>query len=82
LFANVNICSFLRASLGFNQQGRNEGARGRNYLCAESLWGRRNIVGAPKNINNVTRTFFNMYICFRTTSDSKMGAPILHRAPS
>jgi len=30
LFANVNICSFLHAALWFNQQGGNEGARGRN----------------------------------------------------
>jgi len=40
LFANVNICSFLHAALWFNQQGRNEGAMGRNYPGAESLWGR------------------------------------------
>jgi len=64
LFANVNICSFLHAALWFNQQGRNEGARGRNYPGAESLWGaeilrgRRMIVWTPKNPNNVTRTFF------------------------
>jgi len=31
VFANVNICSFLHAALWFNQQGRNEGPRGRNY---------------------------------------------------
>jgi len=40
LFANVNICSFSHAALWFNQQGRNEGARGRNYPGAKSLWGR------------------------------------------
>jgi len=65
LFANVNICSFLNAALWFNQQGRNEEARGRNYPSAESLWGaeilqgRQMIAVAPKNPNNVTRTFFN-----------------------
>jgi len=40
LFANVNICSFLHAALWFNQQGRKEGARGRNYPGIELLWGR------------------------------------------
>jgi len=65
LFANVDICSFLHAALWFNQQGCNEGARGRNYPGAESLWsaeilrGRRMIAGTPKNPNSVTRTFFN-----------------------
>jgi len=39
-FANLNICSFLRTALWFNQQGRNERARERNYPGAESLWGR------------------------------------------
>jgi len=59
LFANVNVCSVLDAALWFNQQGRNEGARGRNYPGAESLWGRWNTAGVPKNPNNVTGTFFN-----------------------
>jgi len=65
LFANVNICSFLHAALLFNQQGHNEGTKGHNYPGAESLRvaelrrGRRMIAGAPKNPNNVTRTFFN-----------------------
>jgi len=48
LFANVNMCSFLHAALWFNQQGRNEGARGRNYPGAESLWGRRVMAGHQK----------------------------------
>jgi len=39
--------------------GRNEGARGRNYPGAESLWEHWNIAGAPKNHSIVTRTFFN-----------------------
>ena len=59
VFANVNICSFLHVALWFNQQGRNKGARGRNYPGAESLWEHWNIAGAPKNPNNATRTFFN-----------------------
>ena len=86
LFANVNICSFLHAALWFHQQGRNEGARGRNYLGAQSLGGaeilqeRRVIAGTPKNPNNVTRTSVQ-YICFRKTSGSNMGAPNLHLAP-
>ena len=59
LFANVNVCSFSHAALWFNQQGRNAGARGRHYPGAESLWGRWNAAGKPKNPNNVTRTFFH-----------------------
>jgi len=39
LFANVYICSFLQAALRFNQLGRNEGARERDYPGAESHWG-------------------------------------------
>jgi len=59
LFANVNIYGFLHAALWFNQQGRNEGAMEAQLPGAESLWGRWNTAGAPKNPNNVTRTFFN-----------------------
>jgi len=40
-FANVNIYSFSQTALWFNQQGRNERARERNYLGAESLRGRQ-----------------------------------------
>jgi len=59
LFVNVNICSFLYAALWFNQQGRNEGARGCNYPDTESLWGHRMIVGTFWRPRNVTRTFFS-----------------------
>jgi len=66
LFANVYICSFLRAALCFNQQGRNEGGRvgaiprAPNHSGALKYCdGRRIIAGAPKSPNNVTSTFFN-----------------------
>jgi len=83
LFANVNVCSFLHAALWFNQRGRNEGARGRNYPGAQSLWGRWNTAGAPKNPNNVTRTFFNTVGLHLLPEDIRFenGAPNLHLAP-
>jgi len=79
LFANVNVCSFLNAALWFNQRGRNEGARGRNYPGAESPW-RWNTAGGQK-IPTMPHVYSSMqYICFRKTSGSKMGAPNLHLA--
>ena len=74
LFANVNICSFLHAALWFNQQGRNEGSRGRNYPGAESLWG----LQKTPTMSHVHPSI--QYICFRKMSGSKMGAPNLHLA--
>jgi len=65
LFANVNICSFLHATLWFNQQGRSEGQGGAITRApihsggTEILRGRRLIARTPKNPDNFTRTFFN-----------------------
>jgi len=66
LFTNVYVCSFLHATLWFNQQGRTEGAMeaqlpGRQITLGalKFLLGRRMITGAQKCPNNVTRTFFN-----------------------
>jgi len=56
LFANVSMCSFLHSALWFNQQGPSEGARGRNYPGAESLWGRWNFVGAPNDCGGTKKS--------------------------
>jgi len=56
LLAKVNICSFLHVALWFNQQGRNEGARGRNHPGAESLRGRRNTAGAPNDCGDAKKS--------------------------
>ena len=74
LFANVNVCSFFHAALWFNRQGRKEGARGRNYPGAEWLRGRLKIPTMSRVHSSI------LYICFRKTSGSKMGAPNLHLA--
>jgi len=81
LFANVNICSFLYAALWFNQQGCNEGARGRNYPDAESLWVAE-ILRGRQRIPTMSHVLSSIqYICLRKTSGSKMGAPNLHLDP-
>jgi len=91
LFANVNICSFLHAALWFNQQGRNEGARGRDYLDAESLWGRGNTAGALIDCGGAKKsqqchTYILQYSTFASGRPQvrKWGRQtcILHRAPS
>jgi len=91
LFANVNICSFLHAALWFNRQGRNEGARGRNFPApnhfggAEIVQGRQMIARAPKIPNNVTRTFFNTVYSLPEdlqVQKRERQACILPRAPS
>ena len=88
LFANVYVCSFLRAALWFNQQGRNEGARMRNYPGAKSLLGALKYCGGAEWLRGrqIVPTMSHVhsaiqYICFRKTSGSKMGEPNLLLAP-
>jgi len=51
--------AFYTLHYGSISRGVMKGQWGRNYLGAESLWGRWMITGAPKNPNNFTHTFFN-----------------------
>jgi len=91
LFANVNICRFLHVALWFNQQGRNDGARGAQLpgrqitlgaltYCGGAEWlrGRQKIPTMPHVHSSI------QYICFRKTSVQKWGRQtyILPQAPS
>jgi len=65
LFANVNICSFYTLRYGSISRGVTKGqggaiTRASNHSGGtDILRGRRMTAGTPKNLNHVTRTFFN-----------------------
>jgi len=61
---------------GFIDQGRNEGETVAQYNASGD-----EPLGAPKNPNNVTSTFFNIVHLLRKALGSNMGASNLLLAP-
>jgi len=71
---------FLRRVAARSNQGRNDGGQGAQFPERRITMRALNDCGARKSPNNVTRTSVQC-ICFRKTSDSKIGAPNLLLGP-
>jgi len=80
--------AFHTLHYGSTSRGLTRGARGRNSMGAESLWGCWNTAGGTEwwwwrqKVQTISQALSLQYICFRKTSGSNMGALNLILAPS